>query len=262
MLRYLPIAVAAVVLLLATGAFAVFNRPTTPPAGGGTPVPNAGLNLGGDVAATVNGKPITKAAWQERLQVAKEDYTDQFGLNFDNTETGQRMADVLSFDVLDQMINFEVLMQEAQKDAIIPNPTQVQQRYGEIQTATAKTNQTWEQFLQQQKMTDAQFRQNIVEAFTYLIMADKHSGAAGGSEEQRQAAFGAYICDTRKRYDVKLFVQFIVPQEPCSSAGVMPGQPAPNITVPPRTPVPNPVETGEPPQVAPPAAAPTATGAK
>ena len=122
----------AVVLLGATGAVAVMgNNPGSAPAN--TPVSSAPPQDSGDVAATVNGKPISKAAWQERVRLAKQDYIDQFQLNFDNDQ-GKRMEDVLSFDVLDQMINFEILMQEAQRQNIVTNPTQVEDQYQKIRT--------------------------------------------------------------------------------------------------------------------------------
>ena len=84
---------------------------------------------------------------------AKQDYIDQFGLNFDAPTTGIRMADVLGFDVLDQMINFEVIMQQAQKEGVVPNPTQVAQRYDQAQQAASQQHQTWYTFLKTQGYT-------------------------------------------------------------------------------------------------------------
>ena len=221
----------ALIVTKPTGTSAVVNN-------GGTAVPAA------DVAATINGKPILKADYQERLLLAQQDYTDQYGLKFDTSETGKRMADVLGFDVLDQMINFEVLQQEAAKEQLIPNPTQVQQRYDEAQAAAKKANQTWEQFLKSQNIkSDAEFRQSIVEGFTYLIIADKHTTNKTGTNDQKTAELATYICATRARYDVKINIKFIVEQAPCSSANSPSDGPAPGITVPAQTQLPAPVET-------------------
>src|SRR6476661_4510426 len=121
--------VAILALILVGSAFAAMSRPATQggAAAASTPVPGA--------AASVNGKIIPMTSYEERLLAAKQDYIDQFGLNFDAPTTGIRMADVLGFDVLDQMINFEVIMQQAQKEGVVPNPTQVAQRYDQAQQA-------------------------------------------------------------------------------------------------------------------------------
>jgi hypothetical protein len=232
--------VALLALILAGSAFAAMNRPAAPSAApvASAPVPGA--------AASVNGKVIPMTAYEERLLAAKQDYIDQFGLNFDAPTTGIRMADVLGFDVLDQMINFEVIMQQAQKEGVVPNPTQVAQRYEQAQQAASQQHQTWDAFLKTQGVhSDAEFRQTIVDGFTYLIMAGNHT-TQNGTDEQKAAALADYICSTRKNYDVKVYVQFIVPQAPCSSAAQVPGGPAPNITVPAGATPAQPVETGEP----------------
>jgi hypothetical protein len=277
--RWLMIALVAVVLLGATGAVAVMgsNNPGGAPAG--TPVSSAPPQNSGDVAATVNGKPISKAAWQERVKLAKQDYIDQFQLNFDNDQ-GKRMEDVLSFDVLDQMINFEILMQEAQSQGIVtnptqvedqyqkirgnifkqeaekiapsPNPTQVEQRLQQINADPNEQARIWSDFLKSQNMTsDAQFRQTIIDSFIYLIMATNHT-TPGATDDEKTTQFANYICSTREKYDVKILVTFIVPQTPCESANGGGGAGLPSLSTVPGTPVPTqavppaPVETGEP----------------
>jgi hypothetical protein len=241
-----PVALGVVAVLIALGILVGGLIPQTPQVaapGPGTPTVDPG-----DIAATVNGKPIRKSAWQERLKVAEEDYTDQYGLQFDTTDTGKRMADVLGFDVLDQMINFEVVLQEAAKESIIPNPTQVEQRYQEAQAEAKKENKTWDAFLASQQIhSDAEFRQSIVDGFTYVIMAQNHSPSQG-TDDQKSQALGSYICATRAKYDVKVYVTFIVPQTPCSSAGAGSGEIPANLTVPPTQPrLPTPVQTFGPP---------------
>jgi hypothetical protein len=276
--RWLLIALVAVILLGATGAVAVMgNNPGGAPAG--TPVSSAPPQDAGDVAATVNGKPISKAAWQERVRLAKQDYIDQFQLNFDNDQ-GKRMEDVLSFDVLDQMINFEILMQEAQRQGIVtnptqvegqyqkirgnifqqeaekiapsPNPTQVAQRLQQINASPDEQTRIWSDFLKSQNMTsDAQFRQTIIDSFIYLIMATNNT-TPGATDDEKTAQFAKYICTTREKYDVKILVTFIVPQTPCESAGGGGGNGLPSLSAVPGSPVPTqavppaPVETGEP----------------
>ncbi|MDQ2807528.1 MAG: hypothetical protein M3Z04_11560, partial [Chloroflexota bacterium] len=129
-------------------------------------------------------------------------------------------------------------------EQLIPNPTQVQQRYDEAQAAAKKANQTWEQFLKSQNIkTDAEFRQSIVEGFTYLIIADKHTLNKTGTNDQKTAELATYICATRAQYDVKINIKFIVEQAPCSSANSPSDGPAPGITVPAQTQLPAPVET-------------------
>lgn len=240
-----PAVLGVIAVLLALGVLFTVLAPTgTPPqvSVAGTAVPAA------DVAATINGKPILKAQYQERLLVAEQNYSDQYGLNFANPDTGKRMADVLGFDVLDQMINFEVLLQQAAKEQLIPNPTQVQQRYDEAQAAAKKANQTWEQFLTNQQIkSDAEFRQSIVDGFTYLIIADKHTTKKTATNDEKTTELATYICATRAKYDVKINVKFIVEQAPCSSANSPADGPAPGITVPPQgTPLPLAVETRAP----------------
>ncbi len=239
-----PVALGAIAVLLALGLLLSSLIPTTTApvvSNGGTPVPAA------DVAATVNGKPILKADYQDRLIVAEQNYTDQFGLNFDSAETGQRMADVLGFDVLDQMINFEVLLQEAAKEQLIPNPTQVQQRYDEAQAAAKKAGQTWQQFLTSQNIkTDAEFRRSIVDGFTYLIIVDKHTVKKTATNDEKTAELATYICGTRAKYDVKINIKFLVQQVPCSSASAPSDGPPAGITAQPQKSLPPAVETTAP----------------
>ncbi|HUS15964.1 MAG TPA: SurA N-terminal domain-containing protein, partial [Chloroflexia bacterium] len=250
-LPIVPMALGLVVMLILGGAYLVFGNssPAQAPAD-----PNV-------VAATVNGKVIPRATYEERWAAAKQDYIDQFQLNFDAPDgSGERMADVLGFDVLDQMINFEVLLQEAKKQQIVPNPTQVEERYQQARAAAARDNLSWEDFIQTQGAhSDAEFRQNVVEALTYLIISSQHA-PKDGTDAEKEAAFGRYICDTRTKYDVKIYVKFIVPQTPCSSAtggGAAADQPLGGATLAPRTPAPtSPPAPPEVPTAGPPALTP------
>ncbi|MGI8586358.1 MAG: SurA N-terminal domain-containing protein [Chloroflexia bacterium] len=241
----LPAGVAVVALLLVIGFYLASNvqNPLSPPPA--------------DAAATVNGKVITKTYWQDRLTIAKQSYVDQFGLNFDNSDSGKRMADVLGFDVLDQMIDFEIMLQQAKKESVVPNPTQVAANYQQARDAAAKQNMTWDQFLASQGAKDDNaFRQNIQDTYTYLALAGNHA-RQDGTDQEKANSLADYICGLRPNYDVKIYVQFIVQQSPCESARNVPGEPAAGITVPAgNTPPPQPVETGGPTKIQPTVGAP------
>jgi len=80
---------------------------------------------GADVAAVVNGKTITSARLEEEVNRAKK-MLEQRGVRFDAKE-GQAMLDLLRHQVLEQMIEEELLLQEAVRLKVEPADKQVEE---------------------------------------------------------------------------------------------------------------------------------------
>lgn len=78
---------------------------------------------GSSVVATVNGKTIVSSQLEDQVNQAKK-MLEQQGVNFQTSE-GQKMLSMLRGQVLEQMINEELLLQEASRLKAEPTPQQV-----------------------------------------------------------------------------------------------------------------------------------------
>jgi hypothetical protein len=205
-----PIVAAALLFVaVAAGLTYLLTRGAAPP-----PDPGAGA-----VVATVNGVPIYTREYQERVARDKANALNDplfSGLvnNFEGI-TGTRMLDVLSYDALDKLINMEVIQQEARKENIYPDAT-TQQRYIEQARASEVVGQTFQQFLSERKITEAQYNRSVIINSVYVLMASRHMPQTG-SDDERQNAFISWMCQARKNYDVKINLTFTVQNEPCTS---------------------------------------------
>ncbi|OAT80673.1 peptidylprolyl isomerase [Desulfotomaculum copahuensis] len=76
-----------------------------------------------NVAATVNGKEISMDQLNERVNANKDELTKQ-GYSFSGPD-GQKMTDLLRQRTLEQMIDEQLLVQEADKEKLKPSPAEV-----------------------------------------------------------------------------------------------------------------------------------------
>ena len=203
----------------------------------------------GEVLATVNGVPIYSQDWEERLARDKEAaLSDPFMAAFlDNFQsiTGTRALEVIKSDALDKLINLEVIQQQARKEGLYPTEDQQRLVIEDAKQREVPAGQTFEEFLKHYNITEEQYNRRVVENLVYALMANEHMPKTGTNEEKTNG-FIKWICDTRKNYDVKVFVTFNVDNPPCTS-GLPTDLPLPGVEEP--TPVPDqeqlplPVET-------------------
>jgi hypothetical protein len=180
---------------------------------GGAPVTDSGR-----VVATVSGQPIIMSDLTVRAQkdllVAQNDPL-MAGLLTQGNITSTRMIDVLTQDSLDKLVNMEVITQQAKKEGLYPNSAQ-QADLVEQAKLSDLNGVPFDEFLQKNQMTADQYRRNVVRNVVYALTASKHMPATG-TEDERTAAFIAWICEVRKGYDVKINLKFQVPNQACTS---------------------------------------------
>ncbi|MBE0446852.1 MAG: peptidylprolyl isomerase [Actinobacteria bacterium] len=113
------------------------------------------------LAATVNGKKITVAEVNEKLEVQMEQFAGQYGDMFKGPE-GQRMKDQLRQAVLDQLINMELVIQEVDRQGIKITDKEVDAKVKEIiKIYNLKDEKDLEQALKQKGTTVAQFKEEV-----------------------------------------------------------------------------------------------------
>lgn len=186
----------------------------------------------GDVVATVNGRPIYEREYQARVARDKQNALNDpvFGALFNNFQgiTGTRALDALSQDALDKLINFEVIMQQAEKEGLYPTDKQQQSLIADAKTNDLKAGGTFEQFLANRGITEEQYNRTVVQNVVYTVMADNHIPKTGTAEE-RTNAWLEWICSTRKNYEVKINLTFLIQDNPPCTSGLPADLPLPGV---------------------------------
>ena len=186
----------------------------------------------GDVVATVNGRPIYEREYNARVERDKQNALNDpvFGVLFNNFQgiTGTRALDALSQDALDKLINFEVIMQQAEKEGLYPTEQQQQGLIADAKANDLKGGESFEQFLQARGITEEQYNRTVVQNVVYTVMADGHIPRTGTPEE-RTNAWIDWICTTRKDYEVVINLTFMLKDNPACTSGLPADLPLPGI---------------------------------
>lgn len=218
--RRATLLIAGTLLLVLLGAVAVFlllrPKDTAGLAAPLPPDPNRG-----EVLAAVNGVPIYHDDWQVRLDKDKSGALSDplfapFINNFQGI-TGTRMLDILGYDAMDKLINLEMIQQQAKKEGLYPTQKQQEGLISDAKKQDLKNGQTFEQFLQDKKITEDRYNRTVIENVVYTVVANEHLPKSG-TADARTNGFVKWICDTRKGYDVKIYRKFTVAEnQPCTS---------------------------------------------
>lgn len=213
----------AVAFLLARGTLGTGNTTV----GGGL-----GSDERGSVVATVNGQPIYSVDHEERLgrdrNTALSDPLFAPLVNNFQGITGTRMLDILKQDSLDKLINLEVIQQEARKAGLYPNGDQQRALLADAKLNDLKDGRTFEQFLRDNKISEAKYNRTVIQNIVYTVMANKHTPKTG-TDSERTEAFIRWFCQARTAYDVKIMLTFTVANQPCTS-GLPTDLPLPGVT--------------------------------
>jgi hypothetical protein len=187
---------------------------------------------GGDVVATVNGQPIYRADYEAQAEIDKTNALNDplYGALFNNFQgiTGTRALDTLKFDSLDKLINMQVILQQAKKEGLYPTESQIDGMVEQAKQADLASGQTFESFLQQHNITAERYRRAVAENTIYTVMADQHMPKEGDAD-QRTEGFIQWICNTRKYYDVKILIDFLVKDNPSCTSGLPSNMPLPGL---------------------------------
>jgi hypothetical protein len=265
MLRLGVIGVLALVVIggASLAAFGAFNPPVTY-----APTPTAGVGITGKanydappdkIVARVNDVPIMYDDWQRRIGIDKTNMlADPFSAmmlnNFEGI-TGTRALDVLYYDSLDKLINFEIIQQQAVKENMLPTADEQKQMLDQAHAHDTTPDKPFAQFLEEHKLTQEQYDHNVIASVIYAAMANKHMPApeAAANDDERVSRFIEWMCGLRKDYKVAIYVTFAVYNQACTS-----GLPSDVPIVGEPTPQPEAVATGPAPTL-PPGATPVNT---
>ncbi len=175
----------------------------------------------GPVVATVNGQPIHQRELDAHYEKEKEQLLGGPLLASTTAKggiTATRVLEAIKQDTLDKLINFEVIMQQARKEQLLPEAQEQKQLIETAKTADVKAGQTFEESLREHRLTEEQYNRNVISSAVYRVMAGKHMPEKG-SDFERQNAFIDWICKARQTYDVKVNLAFATSKDykPCSS---------------------------------------------
>ena len=196
----------------------------------------------GATVATVNGVPIYQRDLDEREAIDKSGALSDplFSAFFDpNTITGTRALDTLKFDSLDKLVNLEIIKQQAKKEGTWPTDEQQDTLVQQAAAGDQQPGETFEQMLCRLQISEAKYRRAVIDNVVYSVMANEHMPKRGSASD-RTDGFIKWICDTRKNYDVKILLNFLVPDNPPCTSGLPSDLPLPGLD---QTPVPEPQET-------------------
>lgn len=107
------------------------------------------------VVASVNDKNITVSEYTQALKLNKGAIESMYGTSIWDTEIekGKKYSEFFKDSVLEQMINTEVLYQQAKKDNLLPSKEEVDKQFKEFQKE-AKENKTYEENMKKLGITD------------------------------------------------------------------------------------------------------------
>jgi curved DNA-binding protein CbpA len=186
----------------------------------------------GTVVATVNDRPIYEREYNERVERDKQNALNDpvFGALFNNFQgiTGTRALDALSQDALDKLVNFEVIMQQAEKEGLYPTEQQQQGLIADAKANDLKGGESFEQFLAARAITEEQYNRTVVQNVVYTVMANAHIPQTGTPEE-RTNAWIEWICATRNDYTVQINLTFVLKDNPPCTSGLPADLPLPGI---------------------------------
>ena len=129
-----------------------------------------------EVVASVNDDNITVSEYTQALKLNKNVIESQYGASIWDTEIekGKKYSELFKDSVLDQMINTEVMYQQAKKENLSPSKEEVDKQFKAFQKE-AKENKTYEENMKKLGITDEDIKreqevglaiQNYQENFT------------------------------------------------------------------------------------------------
>lgn len=139
----------------------------------------------GDTIATVNGKPVTAALYTQYMRLRLYTLDQQYAVDWSKEENVQNLGQVAS-GVADQLIDMEVLRQQAEVEGIKIPAEEVEKLRGEVRVQILSTagDATWEAFTERLGISDATFTQVLEESLLIDQLMALH-GAAGDQEQVR-----------------------------------------------------------------------------
>ncbi|MCL0081122.1 peptidylprolyl isomerase [Peptococcaceae bacterium] len=124
----------------------------------------------GDLAATVNGEPITMAEYNKRVSDVKNQLS-QRGVDFES-ESGQQMASNIKTEILDELITEMLVRQQAAEKGVLFSETEIDQKIKEIKESYP-TGEEFEQDLANVGINEIELRKMILSEFSAANLYQK-----------------------------------------------------------------------------------------
>lgn len=125
---------------------------------------------GGNVAATVNGREITMDQLNEQVNASKDALSKQ-GYDFSGPG-GQKMLDMLRRQTLDQLIDRQLLLQEAEKEGLKPTDAQVQKQIA-VMRQQLGSEANFKQYLAANGFSEPKLQDEITELLAIQALQKK-----------------------------------------------------------------------------------------
>jgi parvulin-like peptidyl-prolyl isomerase len=141
--------------------------------------------LGGGSAATVNGKPVSMADYERQVKIVSDSMLAN-GVD-PKTADGKATLDGMRGDILNQLIEMELVRQQAKAEGISVSDAEIQQRLAEIKQEVGG-EAGYAEGLKNAGLTDKEFRtQMLPDQMLYEKLFEKVVAALPTTAEQVQA---------------------------------------------------------------------------
>lgn len=145
-----------------------------------------------EAVATVNGKKILKADYQNSLESAKATYEQQ-GIELDS-KTKKEMET----GVLDQLINTELVRQSAEAKGISVKQSQVDSELGNIKSQF-EDDAKYEEALKKNKVTEEELKKQVQQQLMITEYLDGAIGKVSVSDQEVKTIYDQYKAQTESQ---------------------------------------------------------------
>lgn len=150
-----------------------------------------------DAVATVNSKEITVAEYTKALKLNKTAIESMYGASIWDTEVekGKKYSEFFKESVLEQMINTEVMYQQAEKDKLLPSKEEIDKQYKEFKKEVEE-NETFKENMKSLGITDEDIRKEQEVGMAIQNYQDKFTETTKISDEDMKK----YYEENKKNY--------------------------------------------------------------
>lgn len=144
---------------------------------------NGGANADPEIAATVNGKEIPVSEIDRLIDLQLKQAGPTAPQLTPISLTAARLQ------ILDQLITEEVLFQRAQKENVVPNDDELNQKIAQQKQGYGMTEDQFQKFLQQSGQTEQQFREQIRRQLAIEKLRDKVAARVPSPKDEEVRKF-------------------------------------------------------------------------
>lgn len=169
--------------------------------------------------AKINGEPISRAEFRERVEMIKEFLRRQYGKEIFKGEEGRLLLADLEKKLLGEMIEEKLIAQEAKRLGISVREEEVQR---EIEAMAKKVSGSVEKFPRELEK-DKYFMKNLQNYVRHLLILNAVNLAKASSGPSNQENFGAWLRQAKQEAKIEIYGWEDFPDRPqfrsCCSGG-------------------------------------------